>query len=96
MRTTIISQDEDHQLDHFAKGWFKVLYAKLGPKSSNAYLLYAGSLRSHSRNEAYYAKMAKHKDVIIQTGEIISSARSRLSYFRGGADYANTRQKYGR
>ena len=57
---------------------------------------YAGSLRSHSRNEAYYAKMAKHKDVIIQTGEIISSARSRLSYFRGGADYANNRQKYGR
>ena len=25
----------------------------------------SGSLRSHSRNEAYYAKMAKHKDLIV-------------------------------
>ena len=97
MRTTIISQDEDHQLDNFAKGWFEVLYAKLGPKYGNhGMFFYAGSLRSHSGTEAYYAKMGKHKDLIVQTVEIIFSARSRLSYFRGEADYANNRQKYGR
>ena len=56
----------------------------------------SGSLRSHSRNEAYYAKMAKHKDLIVSKlrgDDVLGLVTSEVG---GADDYANNRQKYAR